>query len=67
VKTTPHLSAVRDAADNRILECAEKIDADLVVTGDPHLLKLRRFGRAATENTTTFSLRKPAHAAEFDQ
>jgi predicted nucleic acid-binding protein len=44
VKTRAHLTIVRDAADNRILECAEHVDADLIVTGDPHLLKLRRFG-----------------------
>ena len=44
VKTVPHLEVVRDATDNRILECAEKAGADLIVTRDPHLLKLRRFG-----------------------
>jgi putative PIN family toxin of toxin-antitoxin system len=54
VKTTPHLSTVRDAADNRILECAEKVEADLVVTGDPHLLRLRRFGRAGIVRVSTF-------------
>lgn len=54
VKTTPHLSIVRDATDNRILECAEKVDADLIVTGDPHLLRLRRFGRAGIVRVSTF-------------
>jgi uncharacterized protein len=54
VKTTPHLAVVRDAADNRILECAEDVDADLIVTGDPHLLKLRRFGRAGIVRVSTF-------------
>jgi putative PIN family toxin of toxin-antitoxin system len=54
VKTTPHLSIVRDATDNRILECAEKVVADLFVTGDPHLLRLRRFGNAGVVRVSTF-------------
>lgn len=54
VKTTPHLSIVHDATDNRILECAEEVDADLIVTGDPHLLKLRRFSRAGIVKVSTF-------------
>jgi putative PIN family toxin of toxin-antitoxin system len=54
VKTTPHLSVVRDETDNRILECAEKVAADLIVTGDPHLLRLRRFGNAGVVRVSTF-------------
>ena len=39
------LSAVpEDPADNRILECAVEAEADVLVTGDRHLLKLKRFG-----------------------
>jgi len=54
VKTTPHLSIVHDPPDNRILECAEKVAADLIVTGDPHLLKLRRVGHAGVVRVSTF-------------
>ena len=54
VKTTPHLSIVRDATDNRILECTEKVAADLIVTGDPHLLRVRRFGQAGIVRVSTF-------------
>lgn len=32
-----------DEPDNRILECALAATADIVVTGDQHLLKLKRF------------------------
>jgi putative PIN family toxin of toxin-antitoxin system len=32
-----------DEADNRILECALAAGADAIVTGDHHLLRLRRF------------------------
>jgi uncharacterized protein len=32
-----------DEADNRILECALAAGAALIVTGDHHLLELRRF------------------------
>lgn len=42
-KPTSKLGVVDDEADNRILECALDTRADLVVTGDRHLLKLRRF------------------------
>lgn len=33
---------------------AELVDADLIVTGDPHLLKLRRCGRAGIVKVSTF-------------
>ena len=32
-----------DPADNRILECAMAAESDYVVTGDDHLLRLRRY------------------------
>ena len=32
-----------DEPDNRILECAVAAGADVIVTGDQHLLKLKRF------------------------
>jgi len=32
-----------DEPDNRILECALAAKADVIVTGDQHLLKLKRF------------------------
>jgi len=43
VKTTRKITVLSDAPDNRILECALEAEADLVVTGDRHLLKLKRF------------------------
>ena len=54
VKTTPHLAVVQDVTDNRILECAKFVEADLIVTGDPHLLKLRRFGQTGIVKVSTF-------------
>jgi putative PIN family toxin of toxin-antitoxin system len=42
-KPVTKLRVVDDDADNRILECALRGQVDLVVTGDRHLLKLRRF------------------------
>ena len=54
LKTSPHLEIVRDPTDNRVLECAEEAQADLIVTGDPHLLKLRRFGTTAIVQVSTF-------------
>ncbi|MEA2039661.1 MAG: putative toxin-antitoxin system toxin component, PIN family [Thermodesulfobacteriota bacterium] len=43
-KTIPWLKVVSDDPDNRILECAIKAEADFLVTGDKHLLKLRNYG-----------------------
>lgn len=54
VKTIPHLEIARDPPDNRILECAEEGAADLIVTGDRHLLKLRRFGPTGIVKVSTF-------------
>jgi putative PIN family toxin of toxin-antitoxin system len=43
IKTEPHLHILADDPDNRVLECALKAKADLIVTGDKHLLSLKRF------------------------
>ena len=43
LKTTPCLKVLSDDPDNRILECASKAKADLLVTGDNHLLKLKQY------------------------
>jgi len=37
------LTVLNDTPDNRILECAQEAHADLVVTGDRHLLTLKKF------------------------
>ncbi len=43
LKPTVRLSVLKDEPDNRILECALESRADIVVTGDRHLLKLKKF------------------------
>jgi len=42
LKTRPHLHILKDEPDNRILECALLATADIIVTGDRHLLSLTR-------------------------
>ncbi len=42
LKTRPHLHILKDEPDNRILECALLAKADVIVTGDRHLLSLKR-------------------------
>jgi putative PIN family toxin of toxin-antitoxin system len=37
------VAVLEDVPDNRILECAVTVRADLVVTGDQHLLKIKEF------------------------
>lgn len=43
LKPTVKLNVLKDEPDNRILECALESRADIIVTGDRHLLKLRKF------------------------
>ena len=42
LKTRPHLHIVKDKPDNRILECALLAEANIIVSGDRHLLSLTR-------------------------
>jgi len=49
--TEPHLHLLADEPDNRVLECAEAVGADFIVTGDKHLLFLKHF-----QNTTAIRL-----------
>lgn len=43
IKTQPHLRLLKDEPDNRVLECAEAVSADFIVTRDKHLLSLNHF------------------------
>jgi len=43
-----------DPEDNRILECAVEAEADYIVTGDFHLLKLRRYRNIEVVNAVAF-------------
>ncbi|MEK7761469.1 MAG: hypothetical protein AAB433_07810 [Nitrospirota bacterium] len=37
------MSILEDVPDNRILECAASAQADLIITGNHHLLMLKEF------------------------
>jgi putative PIN family toxin of toxin-antitoxin system len=43
VRPSRKVTVLEDTSDNRILECAVTAQADLIVTGDHHLLRLREF------------------------
>jgi len=43
LKPKSRVVVLKDRPDNRILECALEAHANMVVTGDRHLLKLRTF------------------------
>ncbi|MBI5204577.1 MAG: putative toxin-antitoxin system toxin component, PIN family [Nitrospirae bacterium] len=43
LKPVNRLNILSDAPDNRILECAKEAGADLIVTGDKHLLGLKQY------------------------
>jgi len=43
LRPSRQVAALQDLPDNRILECAVAAQADLIVTGDHHLLALREF------------------------
>ena len=42
-KPSVRVNVLTDTPDNRILECALAAGADVIVTGDRHLLKLKRY------------------------
>ncbi|MDR4464405.1 MAG: putative toxin-antitoxin system toxin component, PIN family [Nitrospira sp.] len=48
------ITALEDLPDNRILECAVTAQADAIVTGDQHLLKLRTFEGIAIVRVADF-------------
>ena len=54
LSTNPHLHVLDDEPDNRVLECALLADADLIVTGDRHLLHLTRYEGVALVTLADF-------------
>lgn len=54
VQPSIKVAALQDSADNRILECALAAEADLVVTGDRHMLKLKAFQGTAIVRLVDF-------------
>lgn len=65
VKPARRLSILADQPDNRILECALDARADLIVTGDRHLLKLRSFEKVAIVHLRDFLNIFRGNAGEF--
>lgn len=54
VKPSIRIMVLEDIPDNRILECALEAAADLIVTGDRHLLRLKTFQDVAIIRVTDF-------------
>jgi len=54
IKTEPHLHHLADEPDNRVLECAEAVGADFIVTGDKHLLFLKQFQNSTVVRLADF-------------
>ena len=54
IKTEAHLHLLADEPDNRVLECAEAAGADLIVTGDKHLLFLNHFQNTSIVRLSDF-------------
>ena len=55
IRPTVALNVVtEDPDDNKILECAQTANADYVVTGDRHLLKLRQYDGTPIITVTEF-------------
>lgn len=55
---------MRDEPDNRILECAVAAGAEVIVTGDNHLLKLKRFRNIAIMGPRDFLSRYQSPASQ---
>lgn len=58
------VSALEDEPDNRVLECAVEAGADLIVTGDRDLLRLREFEGIAIVRLADFLRMFPAASGE---
>jgi len=43
LKPSMSINLLKDKPDNRILECAKESKADLIVTGDKHLLNIKQY------------------------
>jgi putative PIN family toxin of toxin-antitoxin system len=54
------VAVLEDVPDNRILECAVTARADLVVTGDHHLLKIKEFEGIPIVRLADFLLMVPS-------
>ena len=54
MKPSVRIMVLEDIPDNRILECALEAAADLIVTGDRHLLRLKMFQDAAIIRVADF-------------
>ena len=54
LKTKSWLHVISDEPDNRILECALQAGAELIVTGDKHLLNLKRYENTEIIRLSTF-------------
>ena len=49
-----HVKIIRDEPDNRILECAEEFKADYIVSGDKHILNLKKYKEIKILNASNF-------------
>ena len=54
VKPSMRIKALTDKPDNRILECAMCGKADIIVTGDKEMLKLKEYERIKIVNLKTY-------------
>ena len=54
VPTKHHQLVDDDPSDNLVLDCAVEAEADYLVTGDDHLLRLRKCGKVSIVNPQHF-------------
>lgn len=54
IKPTSTISICQDDDDNRVLECAVSGNAEYIITGDPHLLKLKSYKNIKIVKPTEF-------------
>lgn len=54
LKPNIKLKLLKDNPDNRVLECAKQANANLIVTGDKHLLDLKAFDNIGITNVAGF-------------
>lgn len=58
IKPVKRIAVLTDEPDNRILECAVEAQADVIVTGDKHLLRLNKYKEIAIVTLAEFLKKK---------
>jgi uncharacterized protein len=64
--TTKILKIAEDCDDNIFLECAVEIDADYIISGDKHLLKIKQINNTKIISAKEYLIKKEKHQSKMN-